>query len=111
MEETKKENRSAVVPVRFTETERTYLRNQSEARCTTVSDIIRRLCLSKTLPNRRPPAVNLLVYEQLCRFGNNFNQYVKAIHEGRAQSSDDKLLKEVTLLLRKIGHQLICCSA
>lgn len=110
--EERRDNRTAVVPIRFTISEREHLRaNANEARLS-LSEWVRRAALQRRMPPTTVPAVNLDTYQELCRVGNNLNQLMRAIHsEGRAIPEVITLLESLSLLVKTVGFQTIGATA
>jgi len=110
--EEKRDNRTAVVPIRFKVSERNHLRsNANEARLS-LSECVRRAALQRRMPPTTVPAVNLDTYQELCRIGNNLNQLMRAYNsEGRAIPEVITLLESLSLLVKTVGFQTIGATA
>ena len=107
-----RDNRTAVVPIRFTVAERDHLRsNANEARLS-LSEWVRRAALQRRMPPTTVPTINLDTYQELCRVGNNLNQMMRAIHsEGRAIPEVTVLLESLLLIVKTVGFQTIGATA
>ena len=103
----KKEPRSAVVPVRLTDAERSALKRFAEARRLSLSDFIRTMVLGRKLPHPAPPPISLATYQELGRIGNNLNQLLRAANSGRVLKVDQTLLTRLQDELRLLGHCLL----
>ena len=100
------ENRTAVVPVRLTTEERTRLKQEAKAHSISMSEYVRRLTFKRSLPPQPAPEVNREAYQALSRIGNNLNQLVKAINEGRVKVVDQDLvpvLSKLRIELKELG--------
>lgn len=107
-EEQAHENRTAVVPIRFTRIERDTLRSNAREVHLSISEWVRRAALQRRLPPTTVPPINLDAYQELCRIGNNLNQLMRAYHsEGRAIPEIFTLLESLRLMLKTVGMQLI----
>ena len=106
--------RSAVVPVRLTPEERDELVSRAREFRLSLSEWVRRAALSRRLPPKPAPEVNLRTYQELARVGNNLNQLVRALHRGEiaqtglAQISE---LENLRALLKEIGLQVLGVGA
>jgi hypothetical protein len=102
--------RSAVVPVRLTPEERELLHKKASDHRISLSEFIRRMALSRRLPPKPAPEVNKSTYQELARIGNNLNQLLRALHEGRIPFIDTASLTELVELrhaLKLIGLQVL----
>jgi len=102
--------RSAVVPVRLTLEERELLHKKASDHRISLSEFIRRMALSRRLPPKPAPEVNKSTYQELARIGNNLNQLLRALHEGRIPFIDTASLTELVELrrtLKLIGLQVL----
>lgn len=103
----KGEIRDAVVPVRFTRAERDNLKGFAEARRLSLSDFIRRVALGKRLPSLPPSPLNLAMYQELARLGNNLNQLVRAVHGGQVLNVDGRFLQELASQVHLVARCLL----
>ena len=87
--------RKAVVPIRPTTDECERLYEAARSVGLSLSEYIRRLVLKKPLPQTVVLEVNRETYRELCRVGNNLNQLMKAVHEGKILSIDIAQLSEL----------------
>jgi hypothetical protein len=51
--------------------------------------------------------VNRETYRELCRVGNNVNQLMRAVHEGKVSGVDPKILEELRVLVKEVGLQCL----
>jgi hypothetical protein len=68
------------------------------------------MAFSRRLPAKVAPAVNQQTYQELARVGNNLNQLLRAIHEGRVPLMNPGSLLELQALkttLKEIGLQVL----
>ena len=70
--------------VRLSPEERARLLALAREHGCSISEIARACLLSVPLDPRRLPPANRIAVEQLARIGNNLNQLVKLLHQGRA---------------------------
>ena len=99
--------RSAVVPVRFTQSERDTIKSLAESRRLSLSDFIRTVVLGRKLLPPVAAAINRSVYQELARIGNNLNQLVRAANSGTVTGCDSILLLKVQGEVRNLGFQLL----
>jgi hypothetical protein len=99
--------RSAVVPVRFTETERDKILGYAEARRLSLSDFIRTAALSKKLSRPGATAIDRGIYQELARIGNNLNQLVRSVNSRIVHCVERQLLVELQTIVRQLGLSLI----
>lgn len=99
--------RKAVVPIRYTTEERERLYEAARSVGLSLSEYVRRAALKRPMPKASAPEVNRETYRELCRIGNNLNQLMRAIHEGRANSIDIVQLSELKTLVKDIGLQTL----
>ena len=102
--------RSAVVPVRLTPEERTRLQGAAKPFGVSLSEFVRRCALKRRMPAAAAPEVNRETYAQLCRIGNNLNQLMRAVNEGRASGVDLQMLSELRALVKEVGLQTLGAS-
>lgn len=97
----KHDPRTAVVPVRFTDKERTALYEHASPYGMSLSEYVRRAALKRPMPVARVGDVNLKTYQELCRIGNNVNQLVRSINESVYQldQSERQLIRRVDVKL------------
>lgn len=101
------EARKAVVPIRYTHEERERLYEASRSVGLSLSEYVRRSALKRPMPKPPVSEVNRETYRELCRIGNNLNQLMRSIHEGKAYSVDIALLYELKTLVKDIGLQTL----
>lgn len=70
------------------------------------STYVRRAALGARIVALRVPAIHLAAIGQLQRIGNNLNQSVKLVHEGRLSSEFGPALREVQRLLLELRRAL-----
>ena len=99
--------RNAVIPIRVTSEERSLLKEAARAVNVSLSEFIRRLALKKRMPPVGVGKVNRETYSELCRIGNNLNQLVRAVNEGRALGVDLNLLAGLRTCIKEIGFQTL----
>jgi hypothetical protein len=102
--------RSAVIPVRLTPEERELLHKKASDHRISLSEFIRRMALSRRLPPKPAPEVNQNTYQELARIGNNLNQFLRALHEGKIPFVNPASLPELVELrrtLKLIGLQVL----
>ncbi len=99
--------RDTVVPVRFTKAERDNLKDFAEARRLSLSDFIRRVALGRRLPSLSPSPLNLAMYQELARLGNNLNQLVRAVHGGHVLNVDGRFLQELANQVHLVARCLL----
>lgn len=98
--------RSATLPaIRLTRAELVQVEALAAAHRLRVSALVRRIVLGRRLP-RPLPQVNLEVWAKLGPLAGNLNQYVKAIHQGRAAGAPLSLLLEIRQLLDTLRSAL-----
>lgn len=102
--------RKAVVPIRYTTEERECLYEAARSVGLSLSEFVRRSALKRPLPKASSPEVNRETYRELCRIGNNLNQLMRAIHEGKVDGLDLAQLSELKALVKNIGLQTIGVS-
>ena len=102
--------RSAVVPIRVSPEERTQLYDAAKRLSVSLSEFVRRAALKLRMPPAAAPEVNRETYRELCRIGNNVNQLMRAINEGRAAGVDPKMLEELRALVKAVGLQCVGVS-
>lgn len=102
--------RKAVVPIRYTTEERERLYGAARSVGLSLSEYVRRAALKRPLPKASAPEVNRDTYRELCRIGNNLNQLMRAIHEGRASGVDLAQLTELKTLVKDVGFQTLGAS-
>jgi hypothetical protein len=71
-----------------------------------VSSFVRRVVVGRRLP-RPVPAINREAWARLGALGASFNQYVKAIQQGRAPAAHLGLLEELRQELASLRHALV----
>jgi len=96
------ERRSAVVPLRLTEAEHNYVREQASAAGISVSEYLRRRSLS--LPVQPTPSrVDASLISEINRIGNNVNQLARATHTDRDFVKHWRAIgDELTTVLEKV---------
>ena len=99
--------RSAVVPIRFSTEERAQLYEAARQVSLTLSTFVRRVVLKRRMPPAGVGEVNRETYRELCRIGNNVNQLMRAVHEGRVPQVDPNLLTELRVLVKEVGLQCL----
>ena len=99
--------RSAVVPIRMTTEERERLKEAAKPFGVSLSEFVRRAALKRRMPVAAVAEVNRETYAQLCRVGNNLNQLVRAVNEGRVAQVDPKILAELKQLIKEVGFQTL----
>jgi hypothetical protein len=102
--------RSAVVPIRLTPEERDQLQDKASDHRISLSEYMRRQAFSRRLPVKPAPEVNQQTYQELARVGNNLNQLIRAIHEGRVMAVDVSslpVLAELRTQIKEIGLQVL----
>jgi hypothetical protein len=68
------------------------------------------MALSRRLPPKPAPEVNQNTYQELARIGNNLNQFLRALHEGKIPFVNPASLTELMELkrvLKVIGLQVL----
>jgi len=103
----RKKTRSSVIPVRFTPEERNALHSSSQKIHVSLSEYIRRAALKRRLPNPPVAEVNLETYQELSRIGNNLNQLVRSIHEGKFAQIDLAIVTNLSGLVKQVGFQVL----
>ena len=101
--------RNAVVPIRFSVTERQLLYDQAKSVGLSLSSFVRRAALKRRMPPPPVAEINREAYRDLCRIGNNLNQVTRAVHEQRlnvVDSSTLALLIELRRLVKEIGMKV-----
>ena len=99
--------RSAVVPIRVSPEERTQLYEAAKRFSVSLSEFVRRAALKLRMPAAAAPEVNRETYRELCRIGNNVNQLMRAVNEGRVGQVDPILLGELRDLVKEVGLQCL----
>jgi len=102
--------RSTVVPIRLTQIERDELQSKARDASVSLSEYVRRAAFLRRLPPRSVPEVNRETYVELARVGNNLNQLMRAIHEGRVQVLLPEALAQVQDVLtqfKELGFLVI----
>ena len=102
--------RSAVVPIRMTTEERERLKEAAKPFSLSLSEFVRRAALKRRMPVAAVAEVNRETYAQLCRIGNNLNQLVRAVNEGRIAQVDPKMLAELRTVVKEVGLQTLGAS-
>lgn len=101
--------RSAVVPVRLSPEERQALFEKAKSVGVSLSEFVRRSALGRRMPPAPPPKINLDLYQQLSRIGNNLNQVARKIHEGTVLV-DLELVSTITELkgvVKEVGMKVL----
>lgn len=101
--------RSAVVPIRVSPEERLQLYEAAKRFSVSLSEFVRRAALKLRMPEPPVTEVNRETYRELCRIGNNVNQLMRAINEGRVSQVDPNLLGELRALIKEVGLQCLGC--
>lgn len=92
--------------VRLTQDEEAaLLARASELGCS-LSELARAALLSVPLDPRRFPPLNRDSVEQLARLGNNLNQLVKLLHEGRAPVGIKSALTDLLAKVETLREEL-----
>lgn len=99
--------RSAVVPIRVSPEERTQLMDAAKRFHVSLSEFVRRAALKLRMPPAAAPEVNRETYRELCRIGNNVNQLMRAVNEGRVGQVDPQILAELRNLVKEVGLQCL----
>ena len=99
--------RSAVVPIRVSPEERLLLYGAAKRLHVSLSEFVRRAALKLRMPPAAAPEVNRETYRELCRIGNNVNQLMRAVNEGRVGQVDPILLGELRDLIKEVGLQCL----
>jgi hypothetical protein len=71
------------------------------------SEVIRQLVFKERLLKPKISLVDVKTYTELKRIGNNLNQYVKAVHERKLASIDQKNLAELKNILEMLTTCLL----
>lgn len=99
--------RNVVIPIRLTTEERECLREASKTFRVSLSEFVRRAALKRRMPVVGVGEVNRETYSQLCRIGNNLNQLMRSVNEGRVLAVDLKILSELRALVKEVGFQTL----
>lgn len=65
------------------------------------------MSLKRRLPRSALPKVSLDTYNELCRIGNNINQFIRKINSGIFGEFDLKTFHELKANLKKIAFEII----
>ena len=101
------ETRIAVIPVRFTMTERESVRTAANAMGLSLSEYVRTVACKRRLPPSPAPKINREIYEALARIGNNLNQLVRAVHARVVKCVDGDLLREIRDQVRVLALEVL----
>ncbi len=99
--------RSAVVPVRLSIEERSQHYEAARQFSVSISEFVRRAALKRRMPAAVVGEVNRETYRELCRIGNNVNQLMKAVNEGKVFGVDPKILAELRATIKEVGLQCV----
>ncbi len=72
-----------------------------------VSEFVRTAALGRRLREPEVPPTNLQVIHHLARIGNNLNQAVKLVHQGRLPAGLLSLLKDLLAAIRDYRRELL----
>lgn len=92
--------------VRMTEEEYRVVRAKADEEEITLSDLARLTLLRYKVRRPLVPRVNLAALDQLHRLGNNLNQLVKLLHQGRAPVGLRGVLDRLLALCEEIRSLL-----
>ena len=97
--------RKAVIPVRFTSTERDILKEKAASFNLSISSFVRMNSLNLKLP-KTIPSINNDTYRILVGVANNLNQLVRAINSGKDCEVEAKQIRELKQIISKVGLNL-----
>ena len=100
------ERRTVYVLLKLTAAEGRLLSEKAAATGLPRTTYARRAALGARIVALRVPAIHLAAIGQLQRIGNNLNQSVKLVHEGRLSSEFGPALREVQRLLVELRRAL-----
>ena len=96
----------ALPNIRVRPGERAQIQAQADQLGISLSELVRRALLGRRLP-RPVPELNREAWRKLGPLAANFNQYVKAIHEGQAAGAPLHLLEHLRRLLAALREALL----
>jgi hypothetical protein len=98
--------REAWLSFRVTEAELAEITSRAQLAGLDRSTYVRRAALAQRIVALRVPAVHLQAIGQLQRIGNNLNQAVRLVHEGRLSPDLGSSVEEVRRLLLELRRAL-----
>lgn len=69
-------------------------------------DIFRKLLSNGKVPEAAVPLLDVQTYYQLRKLASNYNQYVKAVHQGKITEIDRNVVIQLNSLLETIRHRI-----
>ncbi len=94
--------KSRKVTVRFRTSEYKRIEGESFTVALSTAEYIRRKVLETPLPSPRLPELNQSVCLELGKIGNNINQLVHLLHQGRIMSAPAKDFERLRVLLLEV---------
>ena len=103
--------KSRRVTIRFRVGEYSQIESEARTLVTPPADYIRLKALNLPLPPAPLPEIRRELCMELGRVGNNLNQLLKAIHEGRVVSVRAQEIEPVVAMLKKIKAEVAGLSS